>query len=91
MIYKLTKIDGLSALNEITYLKCYTSGNIAIVFWGSHSVGDNNIQKIMSSTLPIIVDLNAIELEAPYSVQANLGAIISVPSDYAVKFVMHVV
>lgn len=91
MIYKITKVDALASADNITYLKCYTSESIGIVFWGNHQIGDQNILKITSSALPIILELNAIELEAPYKVQAALGAIISVPSDHAVKFLMRVV
>ena len=91
MIYKLTKVEPLASDDNIPYLKCYTSENIGIVFWGNHDVGEHNIQKILNSSLPILLELNAVELEAPYRVQANLGAIVSVPSDYPVKFLLHVV
>lgn len=91
MIYKITKLDAPASVDKTTYLKCYTSENIGILFWGGHRIGDRNILNITGSALPIVLELNAIELEAPYRVQAEYGAMISVPSDYAVKFLMRVV
>jgi hypothetical protein len=91
MIYKITKVDAPASTGNITYLRCFTSENIGIIFWGNHPVGDKNILLITASALPIILELNAIELEAPYRVQADFGVIISVPSDHAVKFLLRVV
>jgi hypothetical protein len=88
MIYKISKVEPVRSADDVPYLKCITPDNIGIVIWGNHPVGDRSIQKISSGALPIVVDLNPFELEASYKIQSELGAVISVPSDYELKFLM---
>jgi hypothetical protein len=91
MIYKISKIETFAEFDGIPYLKCFTQTNIGIVIWGNHPIGNGTISTILQWQLPFIIELNPIELEASYRIQAQLGVIISVPSDYKLKFLMHVV
>lgn len=91
MIYKISKIEAMGTVDNIPYVKCLAQKGVGIVIWGSHPIGDDTIRKITTRSLPVIVELNPIELEAPYKVQADLGAVISIPADYPIKLLMQVV